>query len=163
MPGDISTLLSSVKACNQKEMKMNLQTNTTSFAFQMGLEITGMADGVSDGVLRVDRHHQNSVGLVHGGVLCTISDTLCGAAVISGIDKNRHPLTMDLNVSFLKAARGDRIVGSAKIVHLGRRTAKVECSLFSDDVLIARAYASFILVEKENGTVAGGPSLVSGR
>ena len=141
---------------------MSLQTNTTSFAFQMGLEITSMADGMSDGVLNVDQRHQNTVGLVHGGVLCTMADTLCGAAVISGIDTNRHPLTMDLNISFLKAARGDRITGSARTIHLGRRTAKVECSLVSDDVLIARAYASFILVEKKNGSVSVGPSPVSG-
>ena len=142
---------------------MSLQTNKTSFAFQMGLEITNMADGVSDGVLQVDDRHQNSVGLVHGGVLCTIADTLCAAAVLSGIEMDRHPLTMDLNISFLKAARGARISGTAQIIHLGRRTAKVECSLYSDDVLIARAYASFILAKKKNGTVSGGPTVFSSR
>ncbi|MBU0993768.1 MAG: PaaI family thioesterase [Proteobacteria bacterium] len=127
---------------------MDLKSGGNSFAFQMGLEIEEMKHGQSKGILRVNENHQNTVGLVHGGVLCTMADTLCGAAVLSGIAKNRHPLTMDLNISFLKAAKGKVITGEAATIHLGNRTAKVECSLKSEDVLIARAYATFIIVDK---------------
>lgn len=127
---------------------MDLKSGGNSFAFQMGLEIKEMKHGKSKGVLKVNESHQNTVGLVHGGVLCTMADTLCGAAVMSGIETHRHPLTMDLNISFLKAAKGKVISGEAATIHLGNRTAKVECSLMSEDILIARAYATFIIVDK---------------
>lgn len=115
----------------------------------MGLEIEKMEKGASRGVLHVKGEHQNSVGLVHGGVLCTMADTICALAILSGIEPNRHPLTLDLNISFLKPARGKIITGEASVVHLGKRIARVECSLLSDDTLIARAGATFMIVERK--------------
>ena len=128
---------------------MNIKLDNTSFAFQMGLEIEKMEKGHSRGVLHVDGRHRNSVGLVHGGVLCTMADTICATAILSGIDENRHPLTVDLNISFLKPARGKRITADASIVHLGYRIARVECSLMSDDILVARVGATFMIVERK--------------
>ncbi len=127
---------------------MNTNTPKRTFPFTIGLEITKLENGLCHGELRLNEDHQNSTGRAHGGVLCTIADSLCGAAVISKLSGDLFPATTDFHMSFLKSAKGDIIQGTADVIHLGSRTASVECSLFSDDILIARATATFMIISR---------------
>lgn len=119
-----------------------------TFGVKIGLQITHMENGKTEGVLKITQDHLNSSGRVHGGVLCTIADTLCGAALTSKIPVDLAPATTDFNISFLKAARTEEISGVAEVIHFGRRTAYAECALFSGDILIAKATVSFVTVKR---------------
>jgi uncharacterized protein (TIGR00369 family) len=49
--------------------------------------------------------HLNPLGTVHGGVLASLLDTAAGCAVHSTLDAGRIYTSLDLSVTFLRAAR----------------------------------------------------------
>lgn len=122
-----------------------------SFSGFVGLENLSMENGEASGDLKLERQHLNTAGILHGGVLCTIADTLCGAAVLSQLEKGWYGVTTSFNISFIQKAGGGHVKAVAKALHVGGRTAQAECSLWSADVLIARASASFLLVARHGG------------
>lgn len=81
-------------------------------------------------------NHGAGRGNVHGGIAATIIDTAGGLAVRTSLD---NPLeagvaTIDLNVSYLRPARGD-LVAEADVVRVGSTVgvAEVEVTSESED------------------------------
>ena len=93
----------------------------------LGIEVEAAAEGWVR--LRVPMRNElrNAAGApVHGGVLATLIDAAIGgalgtygAASSGGVDQ----ATLDLNVSFVGAARGDAIIAEGKILRRGRAIA----------------------------------------
>jgi uncharacterized protein (TIGR00369 family) len=93
----------------------------------LGIEVEAAGEGwvrlrvpVRDGL-------RNAAGApVHGGVLATLVDAAVGGALgtygsaaAGGVDQ----ATLDLNVSFVGAARGDALLAEGKIIRRGRTIA----------------------------------------
>lgn len=70
----------------------------------------------------------NPLGVVHGGVMCTLLDSAAGCAVQSTLPTAIGYFTVEIKVSFLRALRADRgevsVVGRA--LKVGRRIAFAE-------------------------------------
>ena len=76
----------------------------------------------------VQPHHLNSAGTTHGGVLMSVMDTSCGAAVAQMVDANGS--TISLNCDFLSGGRsGDRIEVFAQVTKRTKTVAFVEGKL----------------------------------
>lgn len=73
----------------------------------------------------------NPLGVVHGGLVCTLADTVCGCAVHTTLPAGASYTSIDLNVSFLRAVTLEsgtlRATGVARKV--GRRVAFAEASV----------------------------------
>jgi acyl-CoA thioesterase len=87
---------------------------------------------------------------VHGGVLATLVDAAIGGALgtygtaaAGGVDQ----ATLDLNVSFVGAARGDVIVAEGKILRRGRTIAFGETRVTdATGTLVAIGRATYMLI-----------------
>ena len=53
--------------------------------------------------LEPDESHFNPIGVVHGGVLVTLLDTVAGCAVHSTLEPGWRYTSIDINVSYLRA------------------------------------------------------------
>lgn len=60
---------------------------------------------------------------LHGGVLATLIDVACGAAVLSGIDLRDRCSTVDCRVDFLRPGQALDLYVEAKVVRTGNRVA----------------------------------------
>jgi uncharacterized protein (TIGR00369 family) len=117
----------------------------------LGIEVEAAGEGWVR--LRVPMRDElrNAAGApVHGGVLATLVDAAIGGALgtygtaaAGGVDQ----ATLDLNVSFVGAARGDAIVAEGKILRRGRTIAFGETRVTdATGTLVAIGRATYMLI-----------------
>lgn len=82
----------------------------------------------------------NPAGVFHGGVVYTLCDMACYAALLSVLNDGENAVTHDIHVSMLRAARlGDRVQFSAQVLKRGRSVAFMAAEARNGEELLARA------------------------
>lgn len=91
--------------------------------------------------LRLDSRHLNQAGIVHGGTLTALMDH--ALSTIAWEHAGKAPcLTVQLNTSFLRAARaGQLMVARGTVTHSSGSMLFLDGSLHADEVLAATAQA----------------------
>ena len=77
-----------------------------SFNVENGIRLTSLSDGGAEGEVRLTAGHLNPLGIVHGGVYCTLLDQVAGAAACT---RGSRGLTVNCETRFLGIAQGDPI------------------------------------------------------
>lgn len=72
----------------------------------------------------------NVVGVVQGGFLAAMLDDTLGPALMTVLEPYEFCPTLEIKVSFLRAARPGRLVGEGRVVHRTRTIAFLEGVLF---------------------------------
>jgi len=112
-----------------------------------GMELERVAAGEVDVALEVQPHHLNLVGLVHGGMIATLADTVTGLALRTILEPGYAHVTGQLNVHFLAPARGGRLTARGRALKAGRRMGYAEADVIDQDgQLLARASATYIVM-----------------
>ena len=124
-------------------------TARNPFRTYLGVRIERVsADGSGDCEisLAIDDNLVQAYGMVHGGIYCTLIDTVLGTAVRSAFQTDIGPLTIDLNVSFLRPSGKGRIHATAVIVKKGRQVVVGTSDVFdAERRLLATGRGSFAL------------------
>ena len=78
--------------------------------------------------------HYNPIGLVHGGIPCTLLDSAMGCAVHSTLPAGAGYTTLELKVNIVKAIGKDTgpLRAEGKLIHAGRTTAVAEGRLVDE-------------------------------
>jgi uncharacterized protein (TIGR00369 family) len=84
----------------------------------------------------------NSLGVVHGGIISSLADVaMCNVPEGDGSGV-QTVVTVDLKVSFLRAAKGEFLLADATMVKEGKSLIHAECQIFDEQkVLVAKASA----------------------
>jgi uncharacterized protein (TIGR00369 family) len=79
--------------------------------------------------------HMNSLGVVHGGVYMTLLDAAMGhACAWCAVPGNvRSALTVTLTTTFLATAKGQRLVGRARVLRVDGRMATLTGEVVDED------------------------------
>lgn len=120
--------------CSEKVAKMvQVTNNPAQFSAHNGITVTRIEDGVAEGELAITPQTLNHMGIVHGGCLATLADTVAGVAV----DAQQQMLcvTVNYSLSFLRPAHGEgkKIYCKATPHKLGRTLCVYGVSLTDDD------------------------------
>lgn len=114
------------------------------FATENGAVIAEIADTYAVCTLSLTDHHRNAMGNVMGGVLFMLGDF--AFAVASNFGKP-HTVSATSQITFLRAAKGDRLTARAELVRQGRSTVYYEISITDGTgALAARMTASGSIV-----------------
>ena len=72
--------------------------------------------------------HYNPIGMVHGGIPCTLLDSAMGCAVHTTLPAGVGYTTLELKVNIIKAIGKDSgpLRAEARVLHAGRSTAVAE-------------------------------------
>ncbi len=89
----------------------------------LGMDNLRSGDGEAEIGLGLQADFTNRRGVAHGGLVAALLDSVLGAAVVSGIRPEEWCGTVQLNIQFLSAARGRRLVGRGTMVKRGRHLA----------------------------------------
>ena len=78
--------------------------------------------------------HYNPIGMVHGGIACTLLDSAMGCAIHSTLPAGSGYSTLELKVNLVKAIGKDTGVlrAEGKLIHAGRTTAVAEGRLVDE-------------------------------
>jgi uncharacterized protein (TIGR00369 family) len=115
----------------------------------LGIELVDVAEGHVVFEFQPQEWHYNVIGIVHGGMVCTITDTAMAMAVLSRLPAGFVPTTTDNQTRFYRAiteATGRvRCVGA--VAHLARRTAAANAELRdSKGRLLAQASTTCLII-----------------
>lgn len=91
--------------------------------------------------LRIDARHLNQAGIVHGGALTALLDQ--ALSTIAWEHAGKSPcLTVQLNTSFLRAARAGQLLSArGAVTHGSGSMLFLQGSIHADEVLIATGQA----------------------
>ncbi|MGR3760378.1 PaaI family thioesterase [Roseobacteraceae bacterium NS-SX3] len=92
-------------------------------------------DGTCTVTLDLEPQHLNRNGLLHGGMVATLLDVVCGNTASQFFDPDSHPplVTVSLNLSYVSAAKGGRVTARARPAGGGRSIAYVQGELLAGD------------------------------
>lgn len=124
--------------------------NEIPFTKHLHLPPIEMSSGTARLEMVVEEFHLRHGGLMHGGMLATLLDSVTGFAAYSVVKKSSDVLTMQLNLNMTATAKlGQRVIATAKVVHAGNRTAVVTAEIrLADGKLLATGSATMFIVEK---------------
>lgn len=113
----------------------------------LGIEMLQYGEGQAECRIDLQDHHLNTGGRVHGGVLTSLADSAAGVAVRSIRPDGTLTATTDLNIAFVRPPKGGSLHALARVIHAGKQLYRVEVDIHSDDKLVAKTNATFMLVE----------------
>jgi uncharacterized protein (TIGR00369 family) len=93
---------------------------------QMG--ITALEEGRVEFTCELDESVYNPIGVVHGGLVCTVLDTVAGCAVHTTLPAGVAYTSIELKVNYLRAvhATSGPLTAIGRVVKPGRRVAFAE-------------------------------------
>lgn len=97
--------------------------------------------------LPIEPLYLNSVGIVHGGIICSLADIAMGNTF--GVDENNKQtiVTADMNTTFLKGAKGKYLIADSTIIKKGKRLSHVDCIIYDENNdVVAKAKGIFVNV-----------------
>jgi len=89
--------------------------------------------------------HSNGT-IVQGGFVTAMLDAPMAHLVIGLLDGKFNPMTLDINVSFLSAARPGLLVCTSRVIKLGKTIGFLASELLQEDEVIATATSTVRLV-----------------
>jgi uncharacterized protein (TIGR00369 family) len=103
--------------------------------------------GVKAFALRPQPELQNFHGVIHGGVLMTVVDTMMGYLLKEAID-GRSCATISLTTDFISAAAaGDVLEGEAQLIRIGRSVAFTQARISCGNRLVVAASAKWSIAQ----------------
>jgi uncharacterized protein (TIGR00369 family) len=98
--------------------------------------------------LQYERIDEKSVrvvlGVVHGGIISSLADVAMCNTIQADENNIQKVVTVDVNVTFLKGAKGDCLLAHAHLVKEGRNLTHADCLIYDEeDQLIAKAKGVF--------------------
>jgi uncharacterized protein (TIGR00369 family) len=99
--------------------------------------------------LTPDEFHYNPIGVVHGGIMATLLDTVCGCAVHATLPAGVMYTSLDISVKFLRPVTiaSGTIECRGRVVHRGSRIALAEGTLVDvQGKLLATATSSCMIL-----------------
>jgi len=135
-----------------KFMRENMASmmKVTPWANEMGFEVTRIEKGH---VWGVQPFHEHLVGdpetrVIHGGVITTLLDNLCGASCGAALKEFRFVATLDLRIDYMRPAESGRdILAEAECYHVTKSVAFCRAWAYheSRDKVIATAQGAFAI------------------
>lgn len=95
------------------------------FGILLGIEAQSVEKGRVVFVLDPGEHLYNPLGLVHGGALATLLDSVAGCAIHTTLAAGTRFATTGLSLSFMRpvTAGSGRLTADGEATYVGRRTA----------------------------------------
>jgi uncharacterized protein (TIGR00369 family) len=116
------------------------------FSVHIGAELVTFEPGRAELSITVQPHLRQQNGFVHGGVVSYLVDnalTFAGGSILGP-----NVLTQEFKVSYLRPAKGERLVARATVVSSSKRQAVCRCDVFGvtgeDEALCATALGTIL-------------------
>lgn len=115
----------------------------------LGIRLESAAAGKARCSIKLEPHHLNTGGRVHGGVLTSLADTAAGVAVRTIRPEGKLSATTDLSIAFIRPPQGDSLEATAAVIHAGKQLVRTEITISDADKLVAKITATFMLISVE--------------
>ena len=124
------------------------QLNDSNFASDLGLAIESATPERIVGTLKIEARHLQPFGIVHGGVYCSIIESLASMGAFLNLSEGRTCAGIENHTSFLRSIGGGTGTAVARPVNRGRTTHLWEVDIRDDkERLVARGMVRLAVLE----------------
>ncbi|MGH8960669.1 MAG: PaaI family thioesterase [Jatrophihabitantaceae bacterium] len=103
------------------------------FAASVGIEVESATKRRVVGSMAWAADRTTSGGVLHGGALMTLADSIGAICAFLNLPKGAGTSTTSSSTVFMGAVRSGRVIATAKPLHVGRSTIVVNTELRDDD------------------------------
>ncbi|MCX6189789.1 MAG: PaaI family thioesterase [Bacteroidetes bacterium] len=121
-----------------------------NFMKHIGFEVTKITPGYVEGEIFFKDFLRQQIGFIHGGVIATLADVVCGIAAATLVSEFENVVTSDLKISFLNPGVGNRILAQGWVIKAGSRMFFCEAEIIDADtqLLLAKSSATMVIIPK---------------
>ena len=101
------------------------------FTNHIGFTMEKIAPGMTEGYLDLQEHHLQQMNFVHGGVSATLADVVMGFAAYTLVKRGQGVVTVELKMSYLNPAVGDKLFVKGYVIKAGQRLVFCEAELWT--------------------------------
>lgn len=125
------------------------RVSANPYVAHLKIEFTTVEEGLVEARMPLSPEHKQYSGIVHGGVLAALADTVAGFVTYTVTPLDKDVLTAELKISFLRASWGEELLAKGYMIKPGRNVHFSECEIFCGDKLVCKASGTFSVVEKQ--------------
>lgn len=116
----------------------------------LGMEFTEVGEDYISATLPVDKRTHQPFGLLHGGASVALAETLGSVAATLCVDqKIQYCVGLEINANHVKSAREGIVTGTARPIHIGKRTQIWEIRIINpDNELISICRITMAVIDK---------------
>jgi 1,4-dihydroxy-2-naphthoyl-CoA hydrolase len=120
-----------------------------TFAGVLGMEFTHLAPERVEATLKVRQEHKQPWGIVHGGAVMTLADTVAGAGAYMNLGQGQETVTVELKINLIGAVSEGTIRAEALPLHRGRSTSIWEARITDETGrLVAVSLSTHLVLER---------------
>ena len=125
------------------------RVKTNPYVNHLGVQFTTVEDGIVEARMPLHDEQRQYSGVIRGGVLAALADTIAGFAAYTMTPLDKDVLTAELKVSFLRAVWGKELIARGTVIKPGRHVHFSECAIYCDDKLVSKASGTFSVVQPQ--------------
>lgn len=111
---------------------------------QLGLKLESFKPGRVIFSMAVKTKHKQIHGVVHGGVLAMLADTVAAIAAYTAVPAGTHIATVEMKINFLEAVNSGRLRAEGHVLRAGRNFVVTECEVYQQNgSMAAKALLTF--------------------
>jgi len=103
-----------------------------TFAGVLGMKFTHLAPERVEATLKVRPDLKQPWGIIHGGAVMTLADTVAGAGAYMNLGQDQETVTVELKINLIGVVREGTIRAEALPLHRGRSTSIWEARITDD-------------------------------
>ena len=116
----------------------------TGFIHNNNFEVIDVDDNYAVMEAKITEESKNLYGIVHGGFLFGLADSVCGLACLS---TGRNAVTVDASINYLHAAKGSKLRAEASAIKIGNNISTYEEKIYDDKgVLVAISTVNYYYI-----------------
>ena len=134
---------------SKAEMGLRLKKSVPGRLF--GFELASIERGTAIMTMQVRKRHKQIHGVVHGGIIASLADTVGALAAYPLLPRKTRLATVEMKINYLEPVDRGKIVAEAKLLRLGRSLAVVQCEVQgADGTLAAIALITYAISRAES-------------
>ena len=119
-------------------VKKFLEGDQSHFSRHIGLKITSYSTEKIEAEIKTGPEHSNRAGLMHGGAIMTMADTMGGVGTTANLPEGSATVTVESKTNFFSAIPiGDMALAECTPLHRGRTTMVWQTKIMRSDGKLA--------------------------
>lgn len=139
-----------LEALSESQLKrIEAAIQNVPFASLVGIELESVGPGVASMTLEVRDVLRQNNGVVHGGAIATLIDSVAAFAVIPLLADDETATTVDLTVTYIRPLLSGTATATARVLREGSRVIALSAEVLDDSgQLSATGLTTYLRISK---------------
>lgn len=124
---------------------MNIENEQNGFLKHNDIIIEKADEKVSKVKMDITEKSLNPYGIVHGGLIFSMGDTVMGITVRK---TGRNAVALDASINYIKPGTGKYLIATSEVLKIGKTTSVLRANIYNDqNELIAIMSSTYFFIE----------------